>query len=452
MGITPLAFTGLSKFSDDFQAIVNRTVAIANLPVQRLQSDQANLLSKKTAMGNLRSSVANLVSAVEHLGSIAGSRALSATTSSSKVSVSVNGSPVSANYVISELTSLATEASATAKTGLSDKNVSQVAGGSHSLTLTVGASAQTITLDESSDNLQGVADAINAGSYGVRASIIDTGASSGQYFLALTATESGPAAISLRPSGGGEDTEILQQTSPGSYAEFKINGQPVNCTANSISSVVGGLAFTLNETTSEGETITIAAQPSRNTLSAAIRTFVKAYNGLRDAVDAHSGEQAGVLGGDRMVYEVQSRMRAVVGISGPEGGSLATIGLTLDAGGKMSFDDSVVSWMSDASLEGAFALLDSGSGALGSIAGDFEQLSDPLTGLMAYELASYDITDKRLAAQIETISARVSATQTTLFAQLQAADAMLARLESQRSMIEASLESLNLVMFGKKDQ
>lgn len=453
MGISPLAFTGLSKFSDDFQAIVNRTVAIANLPVQRLQSDQATLLSKKTAMGNLRSSVANLASALSSLGSVAGSRAVSAASSSTKVNVSVTGSPIAANYAVSEITSLATSASATAKTGLSDKDATPLAGAGLSLSLTVGASVHTIALTESSDNLQGVADAINAGNFGVRASIIDTGAASGQFFLALNASEAGPAAISLRPSAGGEETEILQQTNPGSNAQFKFNGQPVSSKSNSISSIVEGLAFTLNETTSAGESITISAQPSRNTLSAATKTFVSSYNNLRDAVDAQSGEQAGSLSGDRIVYEVQSRMRAVVGVSGPDGsGSLAKFGLTMGANGKMSFDDSAVQWMGDADLESAFAFLGGAPGALGSIAGDLDQLSDPITGLIAYELSSYDLTDRRLTAQIETLSQRVSATQATLFAQLQAADALLSQLESQQNIIEASVESLNLVMFGKRDR
>jgi flagellar capping protein FliD len=79
-------------------------------------------------------------------------------------------------------------------------------------------------------------------------------------------------------------------------------------------------------------------------------------------------------------------------------------------------------------------------------------LSDPVTGLMSYELTSYDATDRRLAEQIEVLSARVNSTQSTLFAQLQAADALLAQLESQQTILEASVESLNLVLFGKKSE
>ncbi len=452
MGISPLAFTGLSKFSNDFQAIVNRTVAIANLPVQRLQSDQTNLLSKKTAMGSLRTSVSSLASALSSLGSVSQNRAVAAGSSSTKVSVAVNGSPVAASYAISDITSLATVASATSRNGYDTKGSTAVAGGDHTISLVVGGTANTIALTESTDNLQGLADAINSGDYGVRASIIDTGSATGQYFLALTASAAGPLSISLQTTGGEPDPELMAVTNPGSNAEFKINGQQVSSSSNSISSVVEGLVFTLNETTGAGESISVSAQPSRNTLSAALQTAAAAYNNLRDAIDAQTGENAGMLAGDRIVYEIQARMRTIVGVSGPDGtSSLATAGLTLGTDGKMTFDETQVAWMSEAELEKTFALLDSTPGSLGSLAEDLEQLSDPITGIMAYELYSYDETDKRLTSQIDALSERVSATQSTLFAQLQAADALLAQLEGQQTIIEASLDSLKLVLFGKND-
>jgi flagellar hook-associated protein 2 len=305
-------------------------------------------------------------------------------------------------------------------------------------------------LTESTDNLQGLADAINSGGYGVRASIIDTGAATGQYYLALTASTAGPLSISIQTTGGEPDPELMAVTNPGSNAEFKINGQQVSSSTNSISSVVEGLAFTLNETTVAGETITVTAQPSRNTLSAALKTMTAAYNNLRDAVDAQTGENAGMLAGDRIVNEIQARMRTIVGVSGPDGtSSLAAAGLTLGIDGKMTFDETQVAWMSDAELEKAFALLEDAPGSLGALAADLETMSDPVTGVITYELSSYDETDKRLTSQIEALSARVSATQSTLFAQLQAADALLAQLEGQQIIIEASLDSLKLVLFGK---
>ncbi|HPT25528.1 MAG TPA: flagellar filament capping protein FliD, partial [Bryobacteraceae bacterium] len=383
---------------------------------------------------------------------IASGRAVSPASSSSKVSVSMNGTPSVGSYVISDITSLATIASATSKNGYDTKDATAVAGGDHTIDLVVGGTTHTISLTESQDNLQDLAAAINSGDYGVRASIIDTGASSGRYHLALTSTEAGPVSLSLQTTGGEPDPELLVTTSAGSNAAFKINGQDVTSSTNSVSSVVEGLIFTLNETTSADETITISAQSSRNTLTAALESVATAYNSLRDAIDAQTGESAGALAGDRIIYEIQARMRSIVGVAGADGnGNLAKVGLTLGTDGRMTFDGAQLDAMGAAALEDAFAFLDNSPGSLGAFAAKLDQLSNAETGMMKAEIGLYDETDERLSAQIDTLSERVSAMQTTLFSQLQAADALLAELESQQSVLDASIESLYLVLYGKND-
>jgi|GEM_PF-817792 len=452
MSISALTFTGLSDFSDDFQAIVNRTVAIANLPIQRLESDQTAVLNKKITMGDLRASVANLVSAIDEVGRVAEGRAVSPASDSSKVSVSISGAAALGSYQISEITSLATVATATSRAGYAAKDSTPVTGGNHTLTLSVGGTAHTIELTEATDNLDGLAAAINSGDFGVQASIIDTGSSTDRYRLSLTATESGPAAISLQTTGGEPDPELMQTTHAGSNAVFKINGQAVTSTSNVVTSVVDGLVISLNETTQDGETITIAAQSSRITLDTALEGMAAAYNQLRDEVDTHTGEGGGILAGDRIVYEIQSRMRSIVGVSGSDGsGSLAKAGISLGADGRMTFDGAVLTAMSSSELADAFAFLNNQPGSLGAFAASLDRLSNAETGMMTAEMGLYDEIDGRLTSQIDGMSERVRTLQTTLFAQLQAADALLAQLESQQATLGASIESLNLVLYGKKE-
>src|SRR3954471_7901101 len=43
-----LVFTGISKFSDDFQTIISRAVQIARIPVSQLQSKDSKILQQKT--------------------------------------------------------------------------------------------------------------------------------------------------------------------------------------------------------------------------------------------------------------------------------------------------------------------------------------------------------------------------------------------------------------------
>ena len=74
MSLSPLTFTGVSKFSSDFQTILNRTVAIASQPVQLLQNQQKDLLQQKLLVSNLSGGVAGLATAVENLGQTAKGR------------------------------------------------------------------------------------------------------------------------------------------------------------------------------------------------------------------------------------------------------------------------------------------------------------------------------------------------------------------------------------------
>jgi hypothetical protein len=56
MGIAPLAFTGVSQYSSDFQTILNRAVQVAQIPINLLQNKDSDLLQQKTPgiTGNYR--------------------------------------------------------------------------------------------------------------------------------------------------------------------------------------------------------------------------------------------------------------------------------------------------------------------------------------------------------------------------------------------------------------
>ncbi|MGH9675168.1 MAG: hypothetical protein ACRD44_18510, partial [Bryobacteraceae bacterium] len=74
-----------------------------------------------------------------------------------------------------------------------------------------------------------------------------------------------------------------------------------------------------------------------------------------------------------------------------------------------------------------------------------------VSGLIKTQQDQYDAADTRLGNQVEEITARITYMQTSLMRQLQAADALLAGLESQQTILDASLKGLNLLLYGKKD-
>ena len=84
MSLTPVAFTGFSKFSDDFQAILQRTFEVANFPIQQLQTEQTINLAQQQALGDLSFVVSNLESEFASLGLLGATSAVTASSSDQK--------------------------------------------------------------------------------------------------------------------------------------------------------------------------------------------------------------------------------------------------------------------------------------------------------------------------------------------------------------------------------
>jgi flagellar hook-associated protein 2 len=451
MGITPLAFTGISSFSDDFQTILNRSVSIASLPAKVLQNEQQDVLNRKAAMADLRAVVSSLAGALSSLGIMRSGGALSASSSSYTVGASLGAGAAPGVYQISEITSLASQALATSTAGLATQDSTPVSSGDHKLQLVVGGAAYDVDLTAATDNLTGVRDAINALGAGVTATILDTHNEPGRYFLSLAADSKGAQAIELRTVAGDPGSNLLTQTSPGADAHFKVNGQAVTAKDNTVSDVIPGVLLELKDKTTDGQVITVSVSTNRAPIQAALQQFVNAYNAMTGKLDAQIGKSAGVLSGEPVIGQLSGLLREITSYNGTGSvRSLADLGISLSAKGEMSFDSTAIGQMSGADLSSALDFLGDGSSGLSALASRLTALSDPLTGSMRSMLESYDETDSRLSEQIAAIEERVSAMQASLMARLQAADSLLASLDSQKSMLTATIESLNTVTNGKK--
>ena len=120
MSLTPVAFTAFSKFSDDFQAILQRTFEVANFPIQQLQTEQTINLAQQQALGDLSFVVSNLESEFASLGLLGATSAVTASSSDQKVAtVTVTGTPTIQSYDL-VVTSEAKAAQETSLTGLAD--------------------------------------------------------------------------------------------------------------------------------------------------------------------------------------------------------------------------------------------------------------------------------------------------------------------------------------------
>jgi len=287
MSITPLTFTGVSSFSDDFQTIVNRAVAIAGLPVTQLQNRQADILSQKTQAGILRSAVADLAGAVKALGQLGSTGGLSGSSSnSSAVSVtSVTGGSAS-TYTLTNITSVASFAAVTSEAGYADTDTAAVSS-TGTMKLVVGGQTQTITLGAGENNLEGLRDAINSAGLGVTASILTTGTGETPNYLSITADDTGSTRIQVIDDPTGAATQFLETNTD---LRYKYGTVGTAATADTAAT------YATADSTAVSSTGTVRLVVGSQTVDLDV-SAANNLNGLRDAINgAGLGVTAAVTG------------------------------------------------------------------------------------------------------------------------------------------------------------
>jgi len=444
----PQTFTGVSKYSSDMQSILTRTQQIAQVPVTALQNDQTTLKSEAAALTSLQASVGTLASAIGSLGFLASSGALTASSDDTNVGAAVSGSGATAGtYTIGNITSLASVSMATMTDAVADPASTSVAPtDTNTLYLTVGSTQTPITLTSQTNNLNGLRDAINGANAGVTASILTT---SGGSYLTLTATVAGASAITLQAAPDGSGTDLMSMNNTGSLAQFEVNGKAATSTSNQVTGVIPGIALTLKATTASGEKATIAVGGNASTVATALQNVATAYNSLASSISTLTAPGTGVLAGSQVVRSVQNLMRQFAFYQGTGStSSLMDLGVSIDKTGQMSVDTTVLSAMTPGQLSNVLNFIGDGTKGLSALSTSFTSFSDASTGVIQQSITQDQTSEQRLQDQIDAMNVRIQTAQKTEMAKLEAADALLAQLDSQQSILTSSIQSLNYTLYG----
>ena len=211
---------------------------------------------------------------------------------------------------------------------------------SGTMSLMVGSTAYQLDLTGAgNNNLTGLQTAINNAGAGVTASIASD---ANGYYLSISTNDLSPQTLELNDTSA----NLISSSNAGANADFMLNGtihivQP----SNVINNVIPGLTFTLQNTTTgtDSVTLTLANDPSQ--LSTALETLVTAYNTL----STQTLEQVGTFGrtarGDLMIQDIMSDTQQLASYWNPTGTStirsLSDLGISFDTTSQMSFDQNV---------------------------------------------------------------------------------------------------------------
>lgn len=325
-------FTGTSQYSQDFQNVITRAVAIASLPITLLTNQQTTLTNESTALTKLDTDFTALQTAVQGIQSaLDGSSYQTTISNPTVVSATVADGAQQGNYSIMVTSPGAYQSSLTTTTWAST-------GGAASYTLVVGGADYTVTATD--DSAATVAAAINS-QYGnlVNASAVNVGTSATpDYRISLQSATLGPVSVDIQKTLG---TSLqTQQTPPGSLAEYEVDGSGQDEYSDSDTiSIANGLTLSLLAVGSTNVTVT----RSTSALSDALSAFVDAYNTAATDVAAQrgtfTGTGAGALQGQSIIFDLSQALSGM-GIYNSSSGqvtNLEQLGLDLGVNGQFTY-------------------------------------------------------------------------------------------------------------------
>jgi flagellar capping protein FliD len=83
---------------------------------------------------------------------------------------------------------------------------------------------------------------------------------------------------------------------------------------------------------------------------------------------------------------------------------------------------------------------------------NFTAITDPIEDVITLQQNDYTTEDQHLSDRITTVTQQATLAQNALTAKVQAADALVAQLQSEQNSVNAQLQSLNYVLYGYQTQ
>jgi flagellar hook-associated protein 2 len=361
--------TGLASGLDTSSIIAGLT-QLNTQHIQDLQAQKAVITQKQSVFSDLGTKLSTLQDAASQLArSVSGAFDTTTAVSSDTNYVDAASSTTAASGVYSITVQTLAKAQQLASQGFADAGTNIKQG---TLTLQLGAgTATTVTINSSNNTLQGLADAINAASTDVRASIVNDGTAT-PYRLLLTASRSGAAntiqVTNNLTNGDGatiDPTNTTVQAAADASVRVGSGAGAVTVTSptNRLDKLIPGVTLNLKQA-DPTKPITITVGPDVSSAGDAVQGFVDSYNAVVDFVGSHSGynastQQAGELLGN---FDVDGLMRDLgisLGASVPSVNSSvnrgSTVGLSFDDAGHLQFDRSKLESVLSGNVPGASA-------------------------------------------------------------------------------------------------
>ena len=438
LGVNLQSLTGSTQ-GLDVSAIIQQLTYAAQAPERIWQSQQRVLQVRTSALTQINTGIATLLTDLQNLTDITG--AIGAVTGNSSdtslVSATASAGAALGSHVlvVSNLASTASYYSDPVAT-----STTPLAAGSFSIQ--VGSNApSTITIDNTNNTLDQLAATINNAKLGVTANVVTD---SNGARLSIVANNSGTASdvtISNNTTG-----LALTKASSGKDASLTVDGVPISSASNTVKGVVPNVTFNLNGA-SPNTQVTVNVAPDTEAVLAAVNTFVKDYNTVIQEVNAgyaidQTAGTAGPLIGDSTGAIVQQQLLDMSTYSVSGAGnftSLASLGISTANDGTLTVDSAALTNAVTSDFQ-SFQKFFQGAAGLGTFfSQQLTQMTDPTQGAMSIDLKSFQATSQSLQTQIDDLETYISTEQQQWKTQYERANILLQQLPQLEKQIQVQL-------------
>ena len=438
MGTIGLSFgSPTSGQGIDVASTVTQMVTQLQATETPYKTQLTSLQSQDTVISNLGSLLSTLSNDITGLtdpaGVLSGKQGSSSDTNTLELlSADTTATAGSHTVTVQDLAQTSTEAS-------SAVGANDILSGSFSFHIGSGSS-QTVSVDPSNNTLAGLAATINQAGIGVSASIVTDSSGSRLSLISQTDGLAGQITIdsnSLSDATTGAVSLIAGQ--PGQDALFTVDGIQTTSASNTITGAIPGVTMQLlGKSTTP---VQVQIDNDTSAVTSALSTMVNDYNAVVSALSAQEGNNASgspePLYGSPIISQLQQMLSSA--LTTPSGTSLTSptqVGLSLNSNGSLSLDTDQLTTALNDNYSGVQALFQNTS----SFGLNLEQAvnnagAGSTTSILSQAQTANSTAETNLNSTISTMDARITTQQTSLTAELNAANQTLQEIPMQLTMV-----------------
>ena len=432
VGINFGSATGGAGF--DVAGTVSSILAVAAAVEAPWKAQLTALQARDTALSGLGTNLASLSTALSSLTAFDGVLAQKQGASSNSnvlALTAASSSAVSGSHTITVDQLAQTSSKYSAEVASTDTLSGSVTFGS-------GAGAQTLTLGTANNTLKTLAAAINAGSYGVSASVISSSTGSRLSLVSHTSGATGQINLTSTLTDATTSTSVGFSTGQtGQDALFNIDGLNTSSSSNTVTGAIPGVTFQLLSQ-AVGAPVQVQITNDNAAVETAVQTVVSAYNAVSAAIKTQEGlDSTGAaepLYGNPTLSYLQTQLSGSL-FGGAGSGAikdLSSLGVTVNQNGTLALNIATL----DGTLNSNFADVAAFFQNAGSFGLTFSSTlnaigSSSTTGSVSLALAENSSQETDINKNVTNQDARIVAEKIRLTTELTTANQILQSIPQQ---------------------